>query len=70
MAGKGRWKEFADFPGFKKKYIKAFSEMLDKMRASGKNPKRKTGEEVFRWWMEDDNVAGQMSFEDFPEMLP
>jgi hypothetical protein len=40
------------------------------MRASGGNPKWKTGEEVFRWWMEDDNVAGQMSFEDFPEMLP
>ena len=70
MAGKGRWKEFADFPGFKKKYIKAFSEMLDKMRASGKNPRWKTGEEVFLWWMEDDNVSGQMSFDDFPEMLP
>lgn len=70
MAGRRRWKEFADFPGFKEKYIKAFSEMLDKMRASGGNPKWKTGEDVFRWWMEDDNVAGQMSFEDFPEMLP
>lgn len=37
VAGKNRWKEFADFPGFKEKYIKAFSEMLAKMRASGKN---------------------------------
>lgn len=70
MAGKRRWKEFADFPGFKEKYIKAFSEMIDKMRASGKNPRWKTGEDVFLWWMEDDNVLGQMSFDDFPEMLP
>ena len=31
-------------------------------------PKRtvwKTGEEVFLWWMEDKNVPGQMTIDDF-----
>lgn len=59
MASKGRWKEFADFPTYKRAYIRAFDKMLIKLRKSG-NPKWKTGEEVFLWWMEDKNVEGQM----------
>lgn len=31
----------------------------------GKECKWKTGEEVFLWWMEDENIPGQMSIEDF-----
>lgn len=35
--------------------------MLDVIHAKGKPTKWKTGEEVFRWWMEDQNVEGQMN---------
>ena len=70
MAGKKRWKEFADFPGYKKAYIRAFSRMLEKRKADGLTQRWKTGEEVFLWWMEDDTIPGQMSFEDFPEIMP
>lgn len=70
MAGKTRWKEFADFPKYKQMYIHAFCRMLAEGKKRGKSSKWKTGEEVFLWWMEDDNVEGQMSFEDFPEIMP
>lgn len=72
MAGKHRWKEFADFPKYKDAYMSAFERMLNMMRndGSGREPKWKNGEEVFLWWMEDDNVEGQMSFADFPEVMP
>lgn len=64
MAGKGRWKEFADFPTYKYAYIRAFDKMLYELRAIGKNPKWKNGRDVFLWWMEDKNVSGQMSLFD------
>lgn len=61
MAGKSRWKEFADFPEYKKLYIHAFDRMVKI------NPKYswQTGEQVFRWWMEDKNVEGQMELSEF-----
>lgn len=61
MAGKNRWKEFADFPEYKKLYIHAFDRMVKI------NPKYswQTGEQVFRWWMEDENVEGQMELSEF-----
>ena len=61
MAGKRRWKEFADFPKYKKLYIHAFDRMVKI------NPKYswQTGEHVFRWWMEDENVEGQMELSEF-----
>lgn len=63
MAGKGRWKQFADFPTYKSGYIHAFDRMLEMMRndGTGRMPKWKSGEEVFLWWMEDKNVVGQMN---------
>lgn len=62
MAGKKRLKEFADFPTFKLNYIKTFDRMLQERKRKGLTSKWKTGEEVFLWWMEDKNVAGQQSF--------
>lgn len=70
MAGKRRWKEFADFPKYKDTYIRAFDKMLEKRKAKGLECKWKSGHEVFLWWMEDDTIPGQMSFEDFPEIMP
>lgn len=64
MAGKCKRKqEFADFPQYKKMYIRAFEQML-KVRRERKLPTEfKSGEDVFLWWMEDDNIAGQLSFD-------
>lgn len=70
MAGKSRWKEFADFPAYKAMYIHAFDRMLEVINTAGKKARWRTGEEVFHWWMEDENVEGQMDFEDFPEIMP
>lgn len=61
MASKGRWKEFADFPTYQRAYIRAFDKMLNELD----NPRWKTGYDVFLWWMEDKNVKGQLSFDDF-----
>ena len=65
MAGKRRWKEFADFPQYKKLYVHAFDRMLEERQRRGKDSKWKTGEEVFLWWMEDQNIPGQMSITDY-----
>lgn len=63
MASKGRWKEFADFPTYRRAYIRAFDKMLEELKATGKKPKWKTGTDVFLWWMEDRNVDGQYSMD-------
>lgn len=64
MAGKSRWREFADFPQYKDAYIKAFDRMVEVRKLRGlDNTKWKTGEEVFLWWMEDDNIYGQYSMD-------
>lgn len=68
MAGKHRWKEFSDFPTYKRAYIRAFGKMLDAIKAAEKPTKWKSAEDVFLWWMEVDNVEGQMNIEDFIEM--
>ena len=61
MASKSREKEFADFPTYRRAYIRAFDKMLDAIRAKGKTTVWKTGEDVFRWWMESKNIDGQYS---------
>lgn len=65
MAGKMRYKEFADFPAYKKLYIQAFEKMLEERKRRGKTSEWRSGEEVFFWWMNDDNIPGQMSIDDF-----
>lgn len=62
MAGKGRWKEFRQWPKYEVLYRRAFERMLVKRRELGKPCQWRTGEEVFRWWMEDRNLDGQMGF--------
>lgn len=67
MAGKNRWKEFTDFPTYKRAYMRSFDRMLEAIYAAGKVTKWKSGYDVFLWWMEDKNIEGQMSLEDFME---
>ncbi len=59
---KSKSKEFADFPAYKKNYIKAFDRMIDRRIAIGKETEWKTGEEVMEWWLnEKDYLSGQLS---------
>lgn len=68
MAGKGRYKEFNDFLKYKNLYIYAFDKMLAAIHEAGKPTKWKDGEDVFRWWMEDKNIEGQMELADFMDI--
>ena len=68
MAGKGRYKEFVDFPKYKYLYIHAFDRMLIAIHKADKATKWRNGEDVFRWWMEDKNIDGQMELADFMEL--
>ena len=63
MAGKERYKEFAQYPKYKEAYIRAFDRMLERRRQCGNKEiiGWKTGQGVFDWWMEDKNIDGQYS---------
>lgn len=65
LSGKKRYREFSDFSAYKKLYLHAFERMLEERKRRGKKCKWKTAEEVFLWWMEDDNIPGQMSIDDY-----
>lgn len=68
MADKKRYREFADYPAYKRLYIRAFDRMLEARRRAGKETRRmgENGYEVFRWWMEDN--PDQMQFDWYEEM--
>lgn len=53
------------FPKIKERYIKAFDEMLAKRREKGKHGTTGTwvnGKAVYRWWIEDDTIPGQLKY--------
>lgn len=64
MAGDRRWDEFARYPKYKVAYIKAFDRMLIERERRGLENKMRwsTGQKVFKWWMEDENLDGQLAF--------
>lgn len=57
---------FADFPKYKDAYIRAFDRMVDAREADGKENRGtwKDGKAVFRWWVEDRNIEGQLKFDE------
>lgn len=63
MAGKKRYKEFFDFPRYKQMYLNAFERMLKELDRKGKSRTWKTPEDVYRWWLEDETVPGQLEFD-------
>lgn len=65
MAGKLRWKQFNDFPKYKKMYMDAFGKMIKERKKRNLKCQWNNAEDVFMWWMEDENIPGQMSIEDF-----
>ena len=69
--GGGRQREFLRWPQYEKLYISAFDRMLEERKARAERGEKcfatddwKTGQDVFRWWMEDKNAAGQLSMFD------
>ena len=60
-----REREIYDFPKYKAAYISAFNKMLDERKARGKETKWSCGEEVYLWWMQSNDVIGQMTLDDF-----
>lgn len=59
-------RDIITFPSYKERYIKAFEKMLESRKQKGKNDTTgawKDAESVFRWWIEDKNIEGQMSFD-------
>jgi len=65
MVGKKRRKQFADFPTYERAYKRSFKVMLQKLIDKGKDPRWKNEEEVFDWWMQNGNIPGQMSIENY-----
>lgn len=60
-------RDILTFPAYKERYIKAFEKMLEVRKERGKDDSKggawKDAESVFKWWIEDKNVEGQMSFD-------
>lgn len=67
LVGGGRQREFVRWPAYEKMYISAFERMLDVRKAKSLPCDWQTGMDVFRWWMEDDNISGQLSMDDLME---
>ena len=65
--GGGRQREFMRWPAYEKMYISAFERMLDVRKAKGLPCDWQTGIDVFRWWMEDYTISGQLSMDDLEE---
>lgn len=60
--------ELEKYPKFKENYIKAFDRMLKKRKADGKKDYSwKDAESVYKWWVEDTSIPGQMTFEDYED---
>ncbi len=60
MAGLSRYTEFRVWPAYEKLYRRAFQRMLEARESRGKPHQWKNADDVFRWWMEDANLDGQM----------
>lgn len=59
-----REREIYDFPKYKDAYIRSFDKMLKVRRLRGKLTRWTCGEEVYLWWMQSDNIVGQISMFD------
>lgn len=67
MAGKRRWKEFQRYPTYERAYRRAFAVLYGQIQAKKIPTKWKSAEDIFYWWMEDNNTEGQISLMDLEE---
>lgn len=52
---------FSDYPKYKENYIRAFDRLIKKRKERGMVCDWETGEDVFRWWTQDDTIKGQIT---------
>lgn len=64
MAGRQRWREFRLYPAYKQAYLRAFARMLDVIQTRGGSTTWKGAQDVFDWWMEVQQIEGQICLED------
>lgn len=64
MAGKQRWREFRLYPAYKQAYLRAFARMLEVIQGKQILTTWKDAQNVFDWWMEDQQIEGQLCLED------
>ena len=63
--------ELEMYPKYKLNYIRAFQRMVEKRKLNGKDKPSKNGvtwsdgEAVYRWWVQDNSIPGQMDIYDF-----
>lgn len=59
-------RDILTFPAYKERYIKAFEKMLEVRKERGKDDGNggvwKDAKSVFKWWIEDKTIEGQMKF--------
>lgn len=58
-----RASEFARYPKYKDAYIRAFDRMVIKSKVEGRRCTWADGQDVFRWWMNDDVLPGQIEMD-------
>lgn len=72
LAAKNRYTEFRLYPKYKNNYIKSFNRMIAERKRRNLQVKQRnlqakqqweSGEEVFKWWMQED--INQITFDDF-----
>lgn len=56
---------FSDYPKYKENYIRAFDRLIKKRKERGMVCKWETGEDVFRWWTQDDTIKGQITISEW-----
>lgn len=56
--------EFARYPKYKDRYIRIADKIVEAKRAKGRAD-FKDGKEYFKFWIEDPNCAGQLTFDEF-----
>ena len=73
LAGKKRNREFARWPAYEQMYIRAFDRMLEERKRRNKVDSEWrsgfTGIDVMHWWMEDGVLPGQLSLDDYLELM-
>lgn len=59
-------KEFAMYPKYKRAYMRAFEKMIEELNKKGKErPSRfDTAQGVMDWWIDDEQLPGQLSLDD------
>lgn len=59
-----RIQDFKQYPKYKERYLRAFEGMLRNRKGSGMPTHWSSAEEVMKWWLEDDECVGQLTFDD------